>query len=320
MSDSGVRTRLPENAYRELKPGETYVPMVPPSAVVPEITFRSIAFGIVMNVIFSMAATYLALKVGQGIETAIPISILSVGLSGFLLRLGYRRNSLLENINVLAISTTSGIVAGGTVFTMPAIYILKLHEQLGMSNVALFFQIFLVPFLGAVLGVVFLVPFRRYFVREMHGKLPFPEATATNEILVTGTGGGTGQAWILIYAFIVAAAYNWLAGAMKIFSDVFTTGATTMKIGVEEFTTLAHSRLETLTYKVKAIFSMGTGAEFLGLGFIIFYHSPACTAGVGTSQIAEPRNHRRLSRRNLPRHSAQYRHRRHLYGRLVIDL
>ena len=224
MAEPEVQSHLPENAYRELKEGETYVPMVPPNVTVPEVTGRSILFGIGMNIIFAMAATYLALKVGQGIETAIPISILAVGLSGFLLKMGSRASSLLENINILAIGTTSGIVAGGTVFTMPAIYVLKLHENLEMSKSLLFFQIFLVPFLGAVLGVIFLVPFRRYFVKDMHGKLPFPEATATNEILVTGSGGGS-QAFVLIYSFIIGMAYNWLSGAMKLFTEVFTTAA-----------------------------------------------------------------------------------------------
>lgn len=255
MSESAIATRLPENAYRELKPGETYTPMVPAGVTVPEITTRSIVFGIVMNLIFSMAATYLALKVGQGIETAIPISILAVGLSGVLLRMGRRRSTLLENVNILAISTTSGIVAGGTVFTMPAIYILRLHEKLNIGNVALFFQIFLVPLLGAALGVVFLVPFRRYFVREMHGKLRFPEGTATNEILVTGAGGGGGQAWVLIYSFVLGAAYNWVSGAMKLFTETFSSAAI--------------PALHSVTERVKAVFTLGTGAEFVGLGYII---------------------------------------------------
>jgi putative OPT family oligopeptide transporter len=255
MSGEQVAARLPENAYRELKPGETYVPMVPPGVVAPEVTTRSIVFGIVMNIVFSMAATYLALKVGQGIETAIPISILAVGLSGFLLKVGMRRSSLIENVNILAISTTSGIVAGGTVFTMPAIYILRLHERLEMSDLSLFLQIFLVPLLGAVLGVLFLIPFRRYFVRDMHGKLPFPEGTATNEILVTGASGSGAQALVLVYSFFVGAIFNWLSGAMKLFTEVFTTAA---------IPAFSH-----LTHKVKAVFSLGTGAEFVGLGFII---------------------------------------------------
>lgn len=255
MSDPQVSTRLPDNAYRELRPGESYVPMVPPGATVPEVTARSILFGISMNILFSMAATYLALKVGQGIETAIPISILSVGLSGFLLKMGRRPSSLLEHVNILAISTTSGIVAGGTVFTMPAIYVLKLHEKLNLSGPSLYFLIFLVPFLGAVLGATFLVPFRRYFVKDMHGKLPFPEGTATNEILVTGAAQSGGQAIVLIYSFLIGAIYNWTSSAMKIFT--------------ENFTTAAIPKLQKLTHEVKAIFFLGTGAELLGLGFII---------------------------------------------------
>ncbi|MBX3394030.1 MAG: OPT/YSL family transporter [Phycisphaerae bacterium] len=249
-----IQTQLPENAYRELKPGEAYTPMVPAGVTVPEITGRSIAFGIVMNIIFSMAATYLALKVGQGIETAIPISILAVGFSGFMLRSGSRASSLLENVNILAISTTSGIVAGGTVFTMPAIYILNLNGTLKIDGLSLFLMIFLVPLLGAILGVLLLVPFRRYFVRDMHGKLPFPEGTATNEILVTGASGGS-QAIVLIYSFLLGMVYNWLSSPMKLFS--------------EEFTTAAIPKIESFTHRIKAVFSLGTGAEFLGLGYII---------------------------------------------------
>lgn len=269
MSDTTVKTRLPENAYCELKPGESYEPMVPAAAVVPEVTMRSIVFGIVMNIVFSMAATYLALKVGQGIETAIPISILAVGLSGFLIKTGRRRSSLLENVNVLALSTTSGIVAGGTVFTMPAIYILGLDKSLNMSNTQLFLQISLVPLIGAVLGVVFLVPFRGYFVRTMHGKLPFPEATATNEILATGAAGDSGQAWVLIYSFLIAMVYNFVSVAMQVFSTVFTTGHAALTVGKKTLEALAIPKLEVMTEKVKAVFHLETSAAFLGLGFII---------------------------------------------------
>ncbi|MEK7667362.1 MAG: OPT/YSL family transporter [Gemmatimonadota bacterium] len=177
--------RLPDNAFRELAPGETYRPVVPPDAAVPEVTLRSIAQGVLWSVVFSAAATYIALKLGQGIESAIPISILAVGFSVLLVRALKRRgSSLLENVNVLAIGATSGIVAGGSVFTMPAVYILGLE---GRSS---FFQIFLVPLLGAFLSVFFLAPFRRYFVRDLHGKLPYPEGRATTEILVAGSRGG----------------------------------------------------------------------------------------------------------------------------------
>ena len=298
MSDSTepqISNTLPENAYRELKPGEEYVPMVPPNATAPELTVRSIVFGIIMNILFAMAATYLALKVGQGIETAIPISILAVGLSGFLLKMGSRKSSIIENINILAISTTSGMVAGGTVFTMPAIYLLNLNEKLDLSSGMIFLHIALVPFLGAIFGVIFLVPFRRYFVKEMHGKLPFPEGTATNEILVTGQSGGS-NAFILIYSCIVSAIYTFCANALKLWPDVFTTGkihlawkektqaasevvgdaVNNVAAGASEYVEKSASMLAfksdffvTMYDKIKAVFSMGTGAEFLGLGFII---------------------------------------------------
>lgn len=269
MSDPVVATRLPENAYRELRPGESYEPMVSARADLPEVTTRSIVFGIVMNVVFAMAATYLALKAGQGIETAIPISILSVGLSGFLARFGSRRSSLLENVNILAIGTTSGIVAGGTCFTMPAIYMLKLNEKLHLSDVQLFLLIFLVPFLGAVLGVIFLIPFRRYFVQEMHGRLPFPEGTATNEILATGASGSTSQAWVLIYSFLLSMAYNFVSKGLMLFTETFTTSRVafnTAKGAVEE---LAIPAIAKLTTGAKAVFTMGTGAYYLGLGYIV---------------------------------------------------
>jgi len=275
-----IMTRLPENAYRELKPGEVYVPMVPPHVTVPEITLRSILFGLSMNILWAAAATFIALKIGQGIETAIPISILAVGLSGLLLRLGLRRSTIIENINILAISTTSGMVAGGTVFTMPAIYLLKLNDSLDLGTGMVFLHIFLVPFLGAIFGVIFLVPFRRYFVKEMHGKLPFPEATATNEILVSGQTGGKG-AIVLVYSFIISAIYTLASAAFRLWSEIFTTGRIhvlwkekaeeTGKYVEQVITTSAFtSRFWTdMTERIKAIFSMETGAAFLGMGFII---------------------------------------------------
>ncbi len=273
MANQPQQFKFPENAYRELKPGESFVPMVPPNVTVPELTFRAMGFGLLMNIIFSVAATFLALKAGQGIETAIPISILAVGMSGLLLKWGRRGSSILENVYILSISTTSGYVAGGTCFTMPAIYVLQLNANLDMSPTSLFLQIALVPFLGAILGALFLIPFRRYFVKEMHGKLPFPEATATNEILVTGASGSTTQAWILIYSFILSALYTFAATALKLFSDKFTTGMAKLEaVGKESVETLAFGAsgvFATLTTKVKAVFSMGAGAYYLGLGFII---------------------------------------------------
>jgi putative OPT family oligopeptide transporter len=286
MSEQPNITKFPENAYRELKPGETYVPMVPPRVTVPELTPRMFIFGLIMNVIFSIAATFLALKAGQGIETAIPISILAVGLSGFLAKAGGRASSILENMYVLSISTTSGYVAGGTCFTMPAIYILGLNkpDHLNISNLALFLQIALVPFLGSILGALFLIPFRRYFVKEMHGKLPFPEATATNEILVTGASGSTAQAWILIYSFVLSAVYTFVATGLKLFSDKFTTGLAKLEpAGREAVTSLAFGDtglFADLTTKIKAVLSMGAGPYYLGLGFIIgFRYASIICAG-----------------------------------------
>lgn len=233
---------LPENAYRELKPGEKYVPIV--TGDVPEVTVRSVSFGILMAIIFSAAVTYIALKLGQGIESAIPIAILAVGFSALV----KRKSTLLENVNILAIGATSGIIAGGSVFTMPAIYIL------GIEKLSSPFQIFFVPFLGAVMGVLFLIPFRRYFVAEMHGKLPFPEATATTEILMAGEKGGK-DAIVLVYSMLIGMIYDFLAISVEAWREVFTTA----KIGIFNF----------FTNKLKAVFTLDTTAAIAGLGYII---------------------------------------------------
>jgi putative OPT family oligopeptide transporter len=235
---------LPENAYRELEPGETYRPLIPAASRVPEVTFRSVAFGLAMTVLFSAAAAYIALKLGQGIESAIPIAILAIGLSALLAR----KSTLLENVNVIALGATAGIVVGGSVFTMPAIYILKLDSLAGFG------QIFLVPMFGATLGVLLLIPFRHYFVAEMHGKLPFPEGTATAEILVTGERGGR-QAAVLLYAMGLGMLVDFLALALRTWSDTFTTALV--------------PRLRYFTEEVKAVFTLNTSAAVLGLGYII---------------------------------------------------
>jgi len=241
--------RLPDNAFRELQPGEIYRPVVDPKADVPEITTRSIVQGFFWAVVFSAAATYIALKLGQGIESAIPISILSVGFSVAAVRfLKARASTLLENVNVLAIGATSGIVAGGSVFTMPAIYILGLE---GRSS---YFQIFLVPLLGALLGILLLAPFRRYFVRDLHGKLPFPEARATTEILVAGKRGGQ-SAVVLTYSALLAAAFDFMSTSMHAWSDTFATSSIRL---MDEF-----------TGRVKAVFTMNTSAAVMGLGYIM---------------------------------------------------
>jgi putative OPT family oligopeptide transporter len=240
---------LPDNAFRPLDPGETYTPVVPAAAVVPEVTLRSVAQGAVWAIVFSAAATYIALKLGQGIESAIPISILAVGFSALATTFLQRRAStLLENVNVLAIGATSGIVAGGSVFTMPAIFILGLE---GRSS---FLQIFLVPLLGAVLGVFLLAPFRRYFVRDLHGRLPYPEARATTEILVAGRRGGHG-ALVLTWSALAAGAFDFVGPAMKGWA--------------ENFSTAAIPALHAFTDRAKAVFTMNTSAAVFGLGYIM---------------------------------------------------
>ena len=235
---------LPDNAFRELKPGEVYVPIVPASQSISEATARSFAIGIVLNVLFSMSAAYIALKLGQGIETAIPIAILAVGISAAL----RRRSTLLENVNVVAFGATSGIIVSGAVFTLPALFIL------GIDYLSSLFQLFLVAFFGGVLGVLFLIPFRRYFVEDMHGKLPFPEGTATTEILIAGEQGGA-QARLLAIAMVFGGVYDFLIISLRLWSENFTTSL----VGF----------MSPLTDKVKLVFSTNTSAAILGLGYII---------------------------------------------------
>lgn len=244
MAENEKRAGLPANAHRELSEGEKYVPSIPPDRPTREVTPRSIIAGLAMTLFFSAAVSYLTLKLGQGLEAAIPISILAIGL-GTLFK---RRSTLLENLNIIAIGATSGIVVGGSLFVMPAIHILDL------TSMSSFFQIFFVPLLGAILGVLLLIPFRRYFVAKMHGKLPFPEATACTEVLVTGEKGGE-QAKVLLYAMGIGALYD---GA------VLLLGAWR-----ENFTTASVGFLDFFTYKVKAVFSLNTTAAIAGLGYLI---------------------------------------------------
>jgi putative OPT family oligopeptide transporter len=240
---------LPENAFRPLAPGETFEPIVPAAAAPPEVTVRSVVQGVIWSAVFSAAATYIALKLGQGIESAIPISILAVGVSALMVRtLAARASTLVENVNVLAIGATSGIVAGGSVFTMPAVFILGLE---GRSSA---WQIFLVPLLGAVLGVFLLAPFRRYFTHELHGRLPFPEARATTEILVAGNKGGE-SAKVLVWSAGLAGMFDFVGPTMKGWAENFSTGA----IGA----------LHGFTERYKAVFTMNTSAAIFGLGYIM---------------------------------------------------
>jgi putative OPT family oligopeptide transporter len=238
--------RLPESAYRELAPGEVYRPVVPVESTAQEVSARSILFGLGMTVLFSLAAAYVALKLGQGIESAIPIAILAIGFSA--LPVLKRKSTLLENVNIVTLGATAGIVVGGAVFVMPAVYILGLQGRSG------FVQIFLVPVLGAILGAFFLIPFRRYFVADMHGKLPFPEGTATTEILVAGERGGQ-QARVLLYSMGLGIVLDFLALHVRLWRDTFSTAV------IPPF--------HALTENLKAVFLLNTSAAVLGLGYII---------------------------------------------------
>lgn len=173
-------TGLPENAFRELKPGEVYNPLMSPNKKYPEVNLWSVLWGIAMAILFSAAAAYLGLKVGQVFEAAIPIAIIAVGVSGA----AKRKNALGENVIIQSIGASSGVIVAGAIFTLPALYILQ--ETYPAEITVTFTQVFISSLLGGVLGILFLIPFRKYFVSDMHGKYPFPEATATTQVLVSG--------------------------------------------------------------------------------------------------------------------------------------
>lgn len=233
---------LPENAYTELKPGEKYVPIMSPDKTYPEVNFWSVAWGLLMAVLFSGAAAYLGLKIGQVFEAAIPIAIIAVGVS----TVAKRSKALGENVIIQSIGATSGSVVAGAIFTIPALYILELEVE--------FFQVFMASLLGGFLGILFLVPFRRYFVAEMHGKFPFPEATATTEVLVAGEKGSD-QAKVLVLSGLVGGIYDFL---------IATFGAWT-----EEVSTRIVSVGEHLANELKLVFKVNIGAAVMGLGYII---------------------------------------------------
>ncbi len=203
--------RLHPAAYRELQAGETYEPYVPAGAVVPEFTARSVTLGIIMVLVFSVASTYSGLKIAQVMEAAIPISILAVGVSG----LFARKNSILENVIVQSIGGASGLIVAGSIFTLPALYIMNVAP----GTLSMLLTIFIVSVLGASLGLLFLIPLRRYFVAEQHGKLPFPEATAINEVYVTGEKGGE-QAKTLVVAALVGGIYDFLAVTVRAWNEI----------------------------------------------------------------------------------------------------
>ncbi len=236
------KTSLPENAQRELKPGEKYEPLLSPKKTYPEVTFYSVSIGIVMVIIFSAAAAYLGLKVGQVFEAAIPIAIIAVGLTGAL----GKKGGLGQNVIIQSIGGCSGAVVAGAIFTLPAIYILGVEVN--------FMQMFLSSLLGGVLGILFLIPFRKYFVKEMHGKYPFPEATATTQVLVSGEGGGK-SAKTLVLSGLVGGLYDFIIATFGAWGETLTT--TVVSIG------------HTIADKAKLVLKLNTGAAVLGLGYIV---------------------------------------------------
>ena len=242
---------LPENAFRELAADETYRPVMHPARAYAEVTPYSVSVGLILAVIFSAAAAYLGLKVGQVFEAAIPIAIIAVGLSSKL----RPDNPLGQNIIIQSIGACSGVIVAGAIFTLPALYILQAkYPEISVN----FFQIFLSSLLGGVLGILFFIPFRKYFVSDMHGKYPFPEATATTQVLISGqgsAGSSKNQAGILVVASLVGGIYDYLVATFGFWAETITT--------------TAYGWGQTLADKFKFVLSSNTSAAVLGLGYII---------------------------------------------------
>jgi len=254
---------LPENAYQPMADGEIYLPIVPADAAPPELTSRSILWGITFCVIFTVASAYSGLKVGQVMEAAIPISILTIGLA----RVYRRRSSLLENVIVTGIGGAAGGVVAGAIFTLPALYILELNPHP--------VQTIFICLAGGCFGVLFLIPLRRFFVREMHGVLPYPEATAITEVLVTGEKGGS-QARLLLQATAIAGVY-----------DLFVTTFQIWKEYVDfQFVPLMHS----LADRARMVFKFDAISFILGLGYVMGLRSSMilCAGGVLSNLVLVP--------------------------------
>ena len=245
-------TGLPENAFRELAADEEYVPVMKPAHDQQEVTPYSVGMGLLMAIIFSAAAAYLGLKVGQVFEAAIPIAIIAVGLSGAL----KKKNALGQNVIIQSIGSCSGVIVAGAIFTLPALYILQAQYP---EIVVDFYQIFLASLLGGILGILFFIPFRKYFVKDMHGKYPFPEATATTQVLVSGQAsakeGDGGQAKTLIGASLIGGIYDYVVATFGWWAETVETTAAGWG--------------QTIAEKTKLVLSCNTGAALLGLGYIV---------------------------------------------------
>ena len=240
-------TGLPENAFRPLKPGEEYHPLMSPDKEYPEVNLWSVSWGIAMAVLFSAAAAYLGLKVGQVFEAAIPIAIIAVGVSSA----AKRKGALGENVIIQSIGACSGVIVAGAIFTLPALYILQdKYPEMTVD----FMQMFISSLLGGILGILFLIPFRKYFVSDKHGEYPFPEATASTQVLVSGEKGGS-QAKPLLIAGLVGGLYDFIVATFGWWN--------------ENFTTRVCGWGELMADKAKVVLKINTGAAVLGLGYII---------------------------------------------------
>ncbi len=254
---------LPENAARPLQPGETYSPVIAAEARSPELTARSIFWGVLLCVIFTIASAYSGLKVGQVMEAAIPISILAIGLA----RTFRRRSSLLENVIITGIGGAAGGIVAGAIFTLPALYILKLDPHP--------VQTIFICLAGGCLGVLFLIPLRRYFVREMHGQLPYPEATAITEVLITGEKGGS-QAKLLLQATGIAAVYDFFVTTFQVWKEYVDF----------QFVPVMH----TLADKARMVFRFDAIGFILGLGYVMGLRSSMilCAGGILSNFVLVP--------------------------------
>lgn len=259
---------LPDNAFRPLSEGEEYEPLMKPTVQYREVTPWSIVWGLLMAVIFSAATAYLGLKVGQVFEAAIPITIIAVGVSGAT----HRKDPLGENVIIQSIGACSGMIVAGAIFTLPALYILQhKYPELTVN----FLQVFLSSLLGGILGILFLIPFRKYFVKDMHGKYPFPEATASTQVLISGERSGS-QAKPLLVAGIVGGLFDFAVAAFGAWNENFTSRC------CELGTTIAD--------KAKLVFSINTSAALLGMGYIVGlkYAAIICAGSVAVWWIIVP--------------------------------
>lgn len=249
MTEEEKEIKLADNAYSELKEGEEYKPVLLSSKKYPEINTWTVLWGILMAVIFSAATAYSGLRFGQVFEAAIPIAIIAVGIS----TVAKRKSPLSENVIIQSIGASSGVIVAGAIFTLPAIYIIQ-EKNPDINMQINFFQIFLASLFGGFLGILFLIPFRKYFVSEMHGKYPFPEATATTEILVSGAKGGS-QAKLLLISGLIGGLYDFLM--------------TTFQLWAENISSRMSSFGEKLAMDYKFVFKMNAGSILLGTGFLI---------------------------------------------------